>query len=348
MPRSGQCGSRAELGFVLVCVGVLAAVQAAAVDCDVHRYRHLCRDFPGFEEWVTMPGGGYPPQDVGWSVCVDETGQARHGPGGCDPFVPRPIEIGRCEPSAYYYEKTHGSETYRAATLYSFVLNPAVCTPCAHEVLSAIQTCKHVCGEIFGHLGFDGQGFVPMEPTDPRSLRTFRLTRRRSHRGKTAHELCLDTCGPPNGAGATLPLGAVKPPPEQRRNHWYLVTYGRRWNPNTSLGFWLRSYAVNPDKRTSPAAVCVRAMSDYCLELHRAEPGSAALQAACRVAGRGSGRTDIGLCEAFRRAGFVCDGTCYSDGGDAYTNESHVCGPARKCSGVTATCGWDFETDPGG
>ena len=79
-----------------------------------------------------------------------------------------------------------------------------------------------------------------------------------------------------------------------------------RWKP-TRLNFWLRSFAVNTDKPDGLRKECIRL---------------------------GGSVED---CEIFWHGNMLCDGICYTPGGDAFINPAHVCTPARLC-GEDAHC----------
>jgi hypothetical protein len=144
--------------------------------------------------------------------------------------------------------------------------------------------------------------------------------------------------------------GTNKPGRDQN-NHWYLVSFGRPWNPNENLDNWLRSYAVNRDKERAPSNVCNDIVAKYCsvvVPRDNPPPYADRKRARCRetlIPGRDDGRNvtwsfplpaldDLnggpnaglgGFCDHFFLGNFLCPNTCTAGGSDAGDNPLHRC-----------------------
>jgi hypothetical protein len=286
--------------------------------------------------------------------------------------------------------------TYPAETFYSFVFTHPDCQRCGHDLLSVIMACKETCRHYFGNLGFD-QDFIPPEsPTygvwrdgnDPvwntrppgKQFCDVALHRKVIGgttwvAGKTALQACVDFCGPPVGdcdppsatcgppvcefgvRGAPPWVSSYSPPPEEKDNQWYWVSYQRgsvvNRNPNEVLSLWLRSYAVNTD-HSSPSPECrAPIISQYCNTIiPTGTPNRDAKRAECKknllpgtvdldgdgnadgeiLLGLKAGTVDTrwnlatdGFCEAFSHAHLFCRDVCYDAGGNG-EKSTHVCG----------------------
>jgi hypothetical protein len=238
--------------------------------------------------------------------------------------------VGSCVGVAPYYEKFGA---YSPSVAHAFVAADE--PPCAHDPGSAVATCKWHCGEIFGRRGYDTlQGrFVEMPPTDPRSLAAATLIDHPRFGDLTPLEACLDNCGPPN---RMMPAPPFILDDAEMEDHWFFVTY-HRWNPNQDLARWLRSYTVNPDKRTAPARVCQKLFDSYCENLLP----EGIDRSRCSEEGAGStGRGDAGQCEIFRHGKTLCPGICYRRGGDSIRVPEHICDrdDDLRCDAVEAVC----------
>ena len=150
--------------------------------------------------------------------------------------------------------------------------------PCAHEVYSAVATCKALCDRYFGELTFNtgtnglGERATAADHNSHMSLKTFEeidLIGYCDAPPPTTNmclmrplDLCINNCGPPyryyadtnpdpdaapDGSSdwrsaADAPLGSRSGtclPLNDKKNHWNFVTYGRGWNPSDNLDNWL-------------------------------------------------------------------------------------------------------------
>ena len=149
--------------------------------------------------------------------------------------------------------------------------------------------------------------------------------------------------------------GTNKPGRDQN-NHWYLVSFGRPWNPNENLDNWLRSYAVNRDKERAPSNVCNDIVAKYCNVLVPRDPPppyADQKRARCRenlIPGRNDGQSvtwnfplpsldDLnggpnpgpgGFCDHFFLGNFLCPNTCTAGGSDAGDNPLHRCADEQE------------------
>jgi hypothetical protein len=327
---------RPASALAAVTLSALALARPAlAFDCDVHRYRSYCEQYPGAAEWTA--DDPYPPQGAsdGWPICTSADGSVvapQFPKGRCLPGSATPIEVGRCEPAAHYYEQG-GGEPAAPHAHYAYVANREHCEPCAYEVRTAVATCKSLCEDVFGGLGFDGTDFVPMDASDARSMRTLELSTGR-YEDLTPLQACVENCGPANH-GAPFVAKGRDANQEAKGDHWYHTTYGRDWDPNTNLDNWLRSYAANQDKRTAPTNVCRKLVDQYCIDVTT----DLASERECRRIGRGFGiASDIGFCEDWFRGSYLCEDTCHAFGRDAAYLPEHICGALSSCDEVRAVC----------
>src|SRR5262249_502100 len=125
---------------------------------------------------------------------------ARAGLGCPDGYA----RVGSCEASAHYYERLGTPIASRPARVfYSFVHDEDTCTPCGHEALSVIETCRHLCRRYFGQLQYNP---TPGSNTTgawdlgsgPSSLAEFRVKFNKQNPSVKALDACLANCGPPN------------------------------------------------------------------------------------------------------------------------------------------------------
>ena len=239
---------------------------------------------------VATSGDHQQPADS-WPVCVDDgvsvvvsDPTATACPGAA------PIQVGTCEPAGHFYERLAALSASRPGEVfYSFVHEPETCEPCAHDVVSAVATCRARCDRYFGGLRFtydpddsDDRGAWVLDATSSS------CTLAQVHQGnadcalhntvlgsgadagRTPLDACRTNCGPPDPTVPAHADGApwvskwTSKPPSEKQNHWHFVQYGRGWNPNDNLDNWLRSYTVNRDKATAPAAECQDLVGSYC------------------------------------------------------------------------------------
>ena len=161
-------------------------------------------------------------------------------------------------------------------------------------------------------------------------------------------------------------------PAYERHNHWYGVSYGRPWNPNTNLDNWLRSYSVNRDKPNAPSNVCGDAVGKYCNEV--VEWGSqdgTAKRIKCKENllplnwdfpvppgdANGLEESPFSFCDHFFFANMLCAETCTAGGTDSAQSTQHFCNDIGGILGhascrpeagrhEAATCCSDNENTP--
>lgn len=250
---------------------------------------------------------------------------------------------------------------------------------CGHETFSVIQACKTLCARYFGRLRFhvgataaasnweivtgtntpvlqcdqspsyqappDGtlantcvnlQGYCnapagsPLHPTC----------------NTTPLQICLNNCGPPfvdwgNAADAPPWVSTFGTKPSwEKNNHWFGVSYGRPWNPNTNQDNWLRSYAVNRDKAHAPSNVCGDAVAKYCnAVIPLGSPEGTAKRTKCKdnfLPGgwdfpvppgdaNGNEASPFSFCDHFFFANMLCPETCTAGGTDSAPSTQHFC-----------------------
>ena len=248
----------------------------------------------GYRYPLTATSGDYQQAADGWPVCVnDAVSVVVSDPTATScPSPSAPIQVGTCEPAAHFYERLATPGASRPGQVfYSFVHDAAVCEPCAHDVVSAVATCRSRCDRYFDSLRFE---YDPEDADDAGSwvLDTTSTTcsmedvdngegnadcalhntelESGEDMGLTPLEACRANCGPPDPLVDTHADGPpwvslwTNRPSDEKQNHWYFVQYGRGWNPNDNLDNWLRSYTVNRDKATAPAKECQTLVNVYC------------------------------------------------------------------------------------
>jgi hypothetical protein len=329
-------------------------------------------------QWLSPfdPGctSGCPVQDQ-WPVCVTQDGSGVVSDIVSDPYdddgeCPESYtRVGFCRGAAHYYERLATPATSRPGDrFYSFVHDEASCTPCGHEVVSAVETCKYLCRRYFGTLRFDTGTSTWIEGT------TLALGDHEVEVGgepMPALDACVANCGPPNAATPATPwVSELGGAPDDKHNHWYFVQYGRGWNPNDNLDNWVRSYTVNRDKATAPANKCQDWVNSYCNAIIPA--GQTAKRKTCKknLLQRTGGplepdlgvtptmfddgtnwvlnlpddgrNVDVmcpsastppddeadGFCTHFYRGNMLCPNSCYFRGNDGEFNGHHLCGAA--------------------
>lgn len=305
---------------------VMIPTPAAAYVCDVHiprdiyddetdtspRSTHSLRDecFEVVPAFDTLPAHSEFETAVPseWVICLDHgtdkvVSDRSAKPSSCDTSQ---TELGKCVHAVRYYTKKEVGQPadFEGEVGYSFVPNPAVCEPCAHDVASAVLGCKAMCNRLLHGRYYDKDvdlqhnngSWVLMTQEElidgPSALP--------SHVNKVLFDPDVATdqgvMGNWESGGVlddhiyviedTSPTDLVTPAEWCRRrcgppnhldsetasewnalnNHWRFVTFGR-WNPNVGLDGWLRSYTVNKDKPDAPRKECKELVNGYCEDL---------------------------------------------------------------------------------
>jgi hypothetical protein len=271
---------RRALGTVaIVAVFSFAAIRpcSAEWDCNVHRLRNIL--VPGgtplantsYRQACKIQGAS---QEFGeWPICVNNTNNDVESDKTRTQCPAGYTEVGRCKPSGDWYRTSchslglsatctgdcpggcgpTGEYPTQSDNFHNFVPTPAQCEMTVHDVLSAVENCKAMCARFFHDRYFD--------PTA-------------QHQSTNGSWRLGPSPGYPNFSDSTYYVGACQlacgpvfwdTPPygDGQDNHWHYVTFSR-WNPNSDLDGWLRSYTVNKDKPDAPIGNCQGAVESYC------------------------------------------------------------------------------------